>query len=127
MDVIRNVLMVIALAITFKYSIQAIIIGWLIVYYIFYVVYEMKMYNLQYYEPGKYNKMFQVLICLFPSLLFYEASAYLISVPLYLLIVNALVQPLIYLLAMRYSGFRVYSEFSNTLKPLLPEKIRFIL
>lgn len=127
MDVIRNVLLVVALAITFKYSIQAIIIGWLVVNYIFYAVYEMKMYNLNYYEPGKYNKMFEVLVCLLPSILFYHASAYLVSDPLFLLIVNAVVQPLLYLLTMRYSGFNVYSEFSNTIKPLLPEKVRFIL
>jgi teichuronic acid exporter len=127
MDVIRNVMMAIALVITFEYGIQAIIIGWLIVFYIFYFVYELKMYNLKYYEQEKYNKMGQVLICLLPSLLFYAASAYVITFPLYLLIVNALAQPLIYLFTMRYSGFRVYTEFSNTIKPLLPERIRFIL
>ena len=127
MDVIRNVLMLVALAITFKYSIQAIIVGWLVVNYIFYFVYERKMYHLNYYEPGKYYRMSEVLVCLLPLFLFYLASAYLIAVPLILLLVNALAQPLLYLLTMRYSGFRVYSEFSNTLKPLLPKRIRFIL
>jgi len=127
MDLIRNFLMAIALVMTFKYSIQAIIIGWLVVYYIFYFVYEMKMFQMSYYEQKKYSKMLQVLVCLIPSLLFYEASAYFISSPLFLLILNAFVQPVVYLLILRYSGFSVYEEFSNTLKPLLPKRMRFIL
>jgi teichuronic acid exporter len=127
MDIIRNVLMTIALIATFKYSIEAIIIGWLIVYYIFYFIYEIKMYKLQYYETDKYNKMFQVLVSVIPLVLFYAAAAYFISNPLYLLIVNAVAQPLIYLFVMQYSGFGVYKEFSNTIKPLLPARIRFIL
>ena len=127
MDIIRNVLMAIALATTYQWGIQAIIIGWLVVYYIFYIVYEIKMYQLGYFEDAKYIKMFQVLIGLLPSLLFYEASAYLISDPLYLLILNVFVLPVLYLLTMRFSGFSVYEQFSNTLKPLLPERIRFVL
>ena len=127
MDIIRNALMAIALAVTFKYSVEAIIIGWLAVYYIFYVIYEVKMYQLNYYEQAKYDKMFQVLVCLLPSLIFYQASAYVISSPFYLLILNGLAHPLLYLLTMRFSRFRMYEEFSNTIKPLLPQRIRFIL
>lgn len=127
MDIIRNILMTIALMLTFKYSIEAIIIGWLVVYYVFYFIYEVKMYSLQYYEQGKYNKMLQVLICIVPLILVYIITAYFISNHLHLLIANVLAQPLIYLFVMRYSGFRVYKEFSNTIKPLLPARIRFIL
>ena len=127
MDVIRNVLMVFALMATFKHSIQAIIIGWLVVHYIFYFVYEIKMYQLKYYDQAKYSKMIQVLVCLLPSVLFYQASAYLILSPLFLLIVNVIVQPILYLLTMRFSRFSVYSEFASTLKPLLPKRISFIL
>jgi teichuronic acid exporter len=127
MDIIRNVLMVIALAITFQISIQAIIIGWLLVFYFFYVVYEVKMYNLKYYDKGKYSKMMQVLICLLPAVLFYKVSVYFISIPIYQLLLNGLVQPILYLIAMRISGFRVYREFSVTIRPLLPQKLRFLL
>ena len=119
--------MAIALAITFQISIQAIIIGWLLVFYFFYVVYEVKMYNLDYYDRGKYTKMMQVMICLLPALLFYKISVYFISTPIYLLLLNGLAQPILYLMAMRISRFRVYTEFSVTIKPLLPEKIQFIL
>jgi O-antigen/teichoic acid export membrane protein len=127
MDIIRNVLMAIALLVTYNYSIEAIIIGWLVVYYFFYFVYEVKMYQLDYYHQAKYHRMFQVLVCLLPSLLFYQVSNYYISNSLYLLILNAVAHPLLYLLTMRYSRFAAYEEFSSTLKPLLPEKIRFVL
>ena len=127
MDIVRNVLMAIALAATFRYGIETIIVGWLIVYYIFYIVYEVKMYQLQYFEEAKYSKMFQVLVGLLPLFIFYQASAYLISNQLVLLLLNVAAQPILYFLTMRYSGFSIYKEFSNTLKPLLPERIRYIL
>ena len=127
MDIIRNVLMAVALALTYKYGIEAIITGWLVVYYLFFIIYEVKMYQLRYFENAKYYKMFQVLVGLLPMLLFYAGSAYVISDPFYLLIANLLVQPVLYLIVMRYSGFSVYEQFSNTLKPLLPERFRFVL
>jgi O-antigen/teichoic acid export membrane protein len=127
MDVIRNVLMAVALAITYRYSIEAIITGWLIVYYLFFIVYEVKMYQLRYFENNKYTKMLQVLVGLLPMLLFYAGSAYIISDPFYLLIANLFVQPILYLVVMRYSRFSVYRQFSATLKPLLPERIRFVI
>ena len=127
MDVIRNVLMAVALAITYRYSIEAIITGWLIVYYLFFIVYEVKMYRLRYFENNKYTKMLQVLVGLLPMLLFYAGSAYIISDPFYLLIANLFVQPILYLVVMRYSRFSVYRQFSATLKPLLPERIRFVI
>ena len=127
MDFIRNILMAIALAATYQYGIERIITGWLVMYYIFYVVYEIKMYQLRYFEETKYSKMFQVVVGLLPLLLFYEGSSYIISEPLYLLMLNVFVQPLLYLFIMRYSRFSVYEQFSSTLKPLLPERIRFVL
>jgi O-antigen/teichoic acid export membrane protein len=127
MDVIRNFLMLIALILTFSISIQAIIIGWLVVFYLFYVIYEMKMFRLNFYDKGKYSKMVQVLVCLIPSLLFYIMSLNFISEPLYLLILNAVVHPVLYLFVMRIFRFKVYREFSTVIKPLLPAKIQFIL
>jgi O-antigen/teichoic acid export membrane protein len=127
MDIVRNVLMAIALALTYRYGIEAIITGWLVVYYLFFIVYEVKMYQLQYFENAKYYKMLQVLVGLLPMLIFYAGSAYVISNPFFLLVLNIIVQPILYLIFMRFSGFSVYGQFSNTLKPLLPEMIRFIL
>jgi O-antigen/teichoic acid export membrane protein len=127
MDLIRNAMMAIALLLTFKISIEAIIIGWLIVFYSFYVIYELMMNSLSYNDKGKYVKMLQVLVCLVPSLIFYAISAQLISSPLFLLVVNSIVQPVLYLMVMRISGFRVYKEFSLAMKPLLPGKIQFLL
>jgi len=127
MDLIRNVLMAVALFLTFKISINAIIIGWLIVFYLFYVIYELKMNSLSYNDKGKYVKMLQVLVCLLPALIFYFISAHYISSPLYLLVVNGLAQPVLYILAMRMSGFRVYKEFSMAMKPMLPQKLKFLL
>ncbi len=127
MDIIRNVLLAIALAVTYKNGIQTIIIGWLVVNYIFYFVYEVKMYQLNYYEQTKFGKMLQVLVCLLPPLIFYEASAYLIASQLFLILSNVVLQPILYLFTMRYSGFGIYEQFSNTLRPLLPERIRFVL
>ena len=112
---------------TYRYGIETIITGWLVVYYLFFIIYEVKMYQLRYFEGSKYIKMLQVLAGLLPMLLFYGGSAFIISDPFYFLALNVIVQPVLYLLVMRYSGFSVYGQFSNTLKPLLPKRIRFVL
>jgi O-antigen/teichoic acid export membrane protein len=75
MDIIRNVLMAVALALTYRYGIETIITGWLVVYYLFFIIYEVKMYQLRYFEGSKYIKMLQVLAGLLPMLLFYGGSA----------------------------------------------------
>jgi O-antigen/teichoic acid export membrane protein len=127
MDLIHKILMGVSLLITFSISIQAIIIGWLIVNYFYFIISERIMYQLKYYEKGKYLKMLNILVCLVPAVLCYLVTNYLITVPLLLLMINIILQPVIYFVSMKISGFRIYGEFTGILKPMLPKRIQFIL
>jgi O-antigen/teichoic acid export membrane protein len=127
LDMLRNIFMAIALFFTYQLGIQAIIIGWLAVYFLFYIIYEYNMRRIQLYEPAKYIKMLQVIAGIIPMYLFYLATAHFITNQVYLLIVNTVVQPLLYLMTMRFSGFKVYRDFCDLLKPVIPERMRFLV
>jgi teichuronic acid exporter len=127
MDIVHKILMGVALAITFSISIQAIIIGWLIVYYGYYIFYECIMYRINYYEKGKYSKMLQVIVCLLPLVFFYFISRYFIPNNLMLLLINIFLQPVLYLAVMKGCKFSVYKEYSVVAKNLLPRQLRFFI
>lgn len=127
MDFLRNLMMAVALLLTYKISIDAIIIGWLTVYYLFYFIYEFKMADLDFYDKGKYTKMVQVVVAIIPLFLFYLVSTTFIADQLMLLIVNALAQPILYQVTMKITGFSVYRDFSAIVRPLLPPRLRFII
>lgn len=127
MDLVHKILMGISLLITFSVSIQAIIIGWLIVNYFYFIISEWIMYKLTYGERSKYAEMLNVLVCLIPSALCFLMTDYLITDPLLLLMVNIVLQPVIYFVTMKVLGFGIYSEFAGILKPMLPKRMHFIL
>lgn len=127
MDIIHKSLMAIALFLTFKIGIKTIIVGWLVVNYVFYVIYEWMMFKLGYYEKGKYIKMLQVLLGLLPGIAFYYLLQNFVSDQLYTLLLNIIIQPVIYFSVMRLSGASVYKDFSLLIKPMLPAKIRFVI
>jgi O-antigen/teichoic acid export membrane protein len=127
MDVVHKILMGIALVATFKISIEAIILGWLIVNFLYYIVSERIMYQLTYYSKDKYIKMLHVLVCLVPCVLLYLAVNYMSDDHFAELIINIVAQPLIYLFSMKVCGFPVYSEFTGIVKPMLPKRLQFIL
>lgn len=127
MDLIHKILMGISLLITFSISIEAIIIGWLAVNYFYFIISEWCMYKLTYHEGNKYMEMANVLVCLIPAVLCYLVTSFLIPDPLLLLLVNIIVQPVVYFITMKQLGFRVYWEFAGILKPMLPRRLQFIL
>lgn len=124
MDMVKNSLMALALLLTFDRGINMIIIGWLIAFYVFYLVYELKMATLGYFQKDKYLKLAQVIICLIPQYLVFVLTKSFIKDQLDLLIMNAALQPFVYLIALRLFGFRVYKEFASTIKPIIPRQLR---
>lgn len=127
MDVIHKVLLFIALVLTYSISIKAIIVGWLIVYYLYFLLYEGTMFRMNYRGKGKYLHMLQVVVCLVPSAFLYALTIFIFKNPSFVLTLNIILQPIMYLAVMRLSGFSVYREFSDFIKPLLPPKLQFIL
>ncbi len=127
MDAMYKGLMGLALVFTFRISIQAILIGWLSVSYFYYFFYERLMYNLSYYEKGKYSKMSQVLVCLLPMVGVYMLSTYLLTSPFWILLCNLIFQPVVYLIGMRLSGFTIYGEFREVVKHIIPRKLQSVL
>lgn len=121
MDIIQKMLFGLALLITYKYGVSAIITGWLIVYYVYYLIYECLMYKFDFFNSAKYIQMIQILVCVLPSYLVFILSQALIKNQLGLLILNAIIQPLLYFLIMRFSGFQVYKDFIKLAIPFLPK------
>lgn len=127
MDTMKNGLMALALFLTFDKGINMIIIGWLIAYYLFYFIYEFKMANLGYFQKEKYLKLAQVLVCLIPQYLVFLITRSFINDQFDLLIMNAALQPSVYLLTLRILGLRVYKEFSSTIRPIIPKQLRSLI
>lgn len=127
MDIIHKILMGVALVVTFNISIQAIVIGWLIVNFLYFIISERIMYQLAFYEKEKYTKMLHVLVCLVPCVLSYLAVKYITNDYFSELIINMLIQPVIYLICMKISGFHIYTEFIGIAKTILPKRMQFIL
>jgi hypothetical protein len=98
-----------------------------VVYYTYYFIYERLMYRLGYYQHGKYLKMLQVFTGLIPNLGFYFITDYFIHDRMLMLALNALFQPLLYFVFMRFSGFGIYREFTEIVRPLLPRTLKPIV
>ena len=126
MDITQKVLLLTALVFTYSISIKSIIIGWLMVYYLYYFIYEKTMHRLNYKGNEKYVQMLQVLICLIPSALLYILTVKYFTSPFIVLALNLCIQPIVYLFVMRISGFSVYRVFSDFIKPILPARLQVI-
>ena len=121
MDILQKLFIGIALIITFNKGISTIIIGWLLAYYFYFIIYEVIMYNNGFFSIEKYYKMFHVIICILPSILIYYVSANLISSYFWLLFVNTIFQAGIYFLLMKFFGFTIYKEFLLLAIPFFPK------
>jgi O-antigen/teichoic acid export membrane protein len=119
MDIIQKLLIGISLVITYKIGISAIIIGWLIAYYLHFFIYEVLMYKLGFFNPVKYHQMIQVIICILPSIMIFLCSRMIITKPIWLLILNIILQPLSYLFVMWLCGFQIYKDFTTLVIPFL--------
>jgi teichuronic acid exporter len=127
MDIFHKILLIVTLIITYKISIISIIIGWLIVYYIYYFAYEIIMYRQKYYSFRKYIMMFQVILCMLPSIFIFYVTKFCIMQPIWLIIANAILQPISYLGIMRICRFDIYKNFSEVAFNLLPIKLRWLV
>lgn len=120
-DIIHKFLIIIVLILTFKISISTIIVGWLIVYYAFFVFYEIIMFKLNFYQPAKYLNVLHVLICLLPVMFLFLITNSLVKNSFLLLAINIIMQPAIYIAAMHIAGFQVYKDFLSLIVPFLPK------
>jgi teichuronic acid exporter len=123
LDVLQKSLFAIALIITYQISIKAIIIGWIVAYYIYYFTYEVVMHTLHYSYKNKYVKMMQVIICLIPMGLMYLFTDQVLSKN-WLLQVNIVLQPLVYFGTMKLLKFDVFNEFTKIAVAFLPKFLR---
>lgn len=121
MEIFQKALIGVALLLTYKHGISTIIIGWLIAYYLYFIIYEILMYKLNFFKMVKYYQMFQVLISILPSYIFYVLSKTFILDQFWLLILNAIMQPMLYFFVMRLSGFQIYKNFVILVIPFLPK------
>jgi teichuronic acid exporter len=121
MEIIQKTLIGVALFLTYKHGISTIIIGWLIAYYFHFFIYEILMYKFKFFKLVKYYQMIQVLISILPSYLFFILSKAIIADQFGLLILNAIIQPLLYMFIMRLSGFQIYKDFITLVIPFLPK------
>ena len=124
MIVIQKVFIGVSLVITYKMGISNIIIGWLIAFYLHYLIYEVLMYKHKYSNVSKYFPMVHVVIALVPSYLIYIVSKLFISNQLLLLIVNTLLQPMSYFLVMHWMVSQVYKDFVTLVVPFFPKFLK---
>ncbi len=127
LELIKNLFFAIALLITYKKSINGIVIGWLIASYIHFFLYEVIMNKSGFYDSYmKYLTMFQVLVCILPSLILFLISKYCIENQFILLFFNAVFLPIIYLLSMKASKFMIYKDFKKIVEPFLSKKLQVL-
>lgn len=116
-DVFQKFLIGISLLITFKLGISAIVIGWLTAYYIYYISYEIVMFKLGFYNTKKYMYMLQTILCLLPMVAFYFLSYYFISDPFLLLLINAIIQPILFFISNSFLKTEALAEFRAVIVP----------
>ena len=116
-DLFQKLLIGIALLITYNLGISFIIIGWLFAYYIYYIMYEYVMFRQGFYSSLKYYQMFQTAVCLLPSVLFYLISSRYIENPFSLLVINGLIQPLLYIVLNKLLKTEVFFDLISIVKP----------
>ena len=127
MDIIQKMLFLCALIITFKISIPAIIIGWLLAYYIYYIFYEYVMYKYGFANKMKYLNMLKVLFSLIPSIIvfillrniFYEMSV--------IFVLQTVSIPFVYIIFNRIFKLSAYQDFACIVRPSIPRSLRWIV
>lgn len=127
MDVFLKILIVGALIVTYKISISAIILGWLAACFIFFICYEIIMFKLSFFSPAKYYNMLNILLCLLPSILLFFTMRTFIENSFLLLMINIILQPVFYFIAMHLGGFQVYEDFVKLVEPFLPRRMAKLL
>jgi teichuronic acid exporter len=125
-DLIQKVLIVVSVLLTYDKGINNIIIGWVVVNYIFYFIYEFLMLRVYFFEKVKYKKIFEVLICLVPQLVVYHVTILIFHENIWILVMNSMIQPLTYILTFRVLKLSMYDDFRKVIRPLLPLKIKWL-
>jgi len=126
-DIIQKILFSCALFITYKISIAAIILGWLIVYYMYYFYYEYNMYKLGLANKIKYLKMLEVIYSLVPMLVVYYLLKHFLSGGTIIFLSQAISIPFVYILFSRFLKLSVYRDFANIIRPAIPPKLSWMV
>lgn len=127
MDITQKALLLLALIITININIKAVIIGWLVVYYIYYIYYEwiMSRYGLS--NLDKYMNMIKVLLALIPSIIIFTCVKQAIQITIIAFILQIILMPIVYIIVGRIYKLSAYQELSEILRPSLPSKIRWLI
>ena len=126
-DVIQKLLFITALFFTFQNGITSIITGWLVAYFIYYILYEILMFKLGFTNIVKYKKMLVVLVGLAAQIFAFYLLKLLVLDDFLFLVSNLLLQPLIYIVVLKNMRFSTYEDFSSIIKPFLHSKMKWLL
>lgn len=127
MNLLLKSMLFIALMVTFNISIKAIVIGWLIIVYIHYFVYELIISKFGFSNANKYKMLLQVIPGLLVIALIHILVKSMISRDLILLIVEVIIFPISYFLYFKISRTEIYYVFVEIIGSQFPEKIRKFL
>lgn len=115
-----------ALIITYNIGIKAIIIGWLIVYYVYYFIYEWYMFRIGLSNGDKYINMLKVIIALVPSVIIYFGIRYMFNETIITAVLQIVLLPIAYLYAAYMFRISSYKDFYKIIESYLPNKKRNI-
>lgn len=124
LDILQKALLILALVLTYRISMLAIITGWMIAYYIHYLISEAFMSRLGFTNILKYRQMAQVIAGLIPVFLVHMAIIQLFGNNLVLLILQSLLLPVTYFLVFRVTKPSVYILFAENAKRVLPVSLK---
>ena len=127
LDITQKALFVLALITTYRWGIPAIIAGWLIVYYIYYFIYEWNMFKLGLAGRAKYLNMLKSLLSLLPCVLVFLGIKLVFHETRAAFLLQAIVFPITYLAISRIFGVPAYKDLAGILRPSLPHKMKWIL
>lgn len=126
LDVIQKTLLLMALIITYNIGIKAIIIGWLIVYYVYYFIYEWYMFRIGLSNGDKYINMLKVIIAIVPSVIIYFGIRYMFNETIITAVLQIVLLPIAYLYAAYMFRISSYKDFYKIIESYLPNKKRNI-
>ena len=115
-----------ALIITYNIGIKAIIIGWLIVYYVYYFIYEWYMFRIGLSNGDKYINMLKVIIAIVPSVIIYFGIRYMFNETIITAVLQIVLLPIAYLYAAYMFRISSYKDFYKIIESYLPNKKRNI-
>lgn len=127
LDIIQKTFLILALFLTYKISILAIVAGWLLVYYIQYIIYELFMSHLGFTNSLKYKQMGQVILGLVPILLVHIIIIQIFDNNLVLFVLQGFILPITYLLFFKFTHLSVYILFTDNIRSLLPKSLQNFL